>query len=172
MAPRRLCVAGVATLLTLVVVLAGCGGGGVSRVLDGKETGRQIADHLASTLAIATPAVTCPNRVKAKAHQRFDCHTTLEGQPLTLHVALTDDDGHFTPTPAAAVIMVAKIAGAIQGTEAKATVRCGQHTVLVEQPRATFDCTAATATGPVTYRVTVKDLAGNVGYQPIKAQAG
>lgn len=158
--------------LLLILLVAGCGGGGVSKVLDATETGRQIADHLASTVALAPPAVTCPSGVKVKAHRSFDCRTALEGQPLTIHVTLADDQGHFTPAPAAAVIVVAKLAVAIQNGEAKATLRRGPHTVLVEAPGATFECTAATAAGPVTYRMTVKDLAGNVDYQPIQPQAG
>jgi hypothetical protein len=144
----------------------------VSRVLDGKETGRQIADHLASTLALAPPAVSCRGGVEVKPHKSFNCQTALEGQPLAIHVTLADDEGHFTPAPAAAVVVVAKLAAAIQNGDALATLRCGPHTVLVEAPGATFDCTAASAAGPVTYRMTVKDMAGKVTYQPIRPQAG
>jgi len=150
-------------------LVAACGAAKVSKVLDSQSTDRQISDHLASTYAVSNPAVHCPSGVKVKAHNAFDCRTALEGQPLTVHVSLTDDQGHLTVTPAAAVVVVAKIAAAIQSSEAKATVTCGPRTVLVEQPHATFDCRAATAAGPVTYRVTVDDLAGHVHYQPVAA---
>jgi Domain of unknown function (DUF4333) len=166
MSPR-----GLGALAASVVLVAACGGTKV-KVLDSLATGRQIADHLTSIYGVAEPAVDCPTGVKVSAGKTFDCSTALDGQPLTVHVTLTDEQGHLTVSPAAAVVVVAKIAAAIQSAEAKATVRCGPHTVLVEQPGATFDCMAATAAGPVTYRVTVQDLAGHVRYQPVAAQAG
>jgi Tfp pilus assembly protein FimT len=156
----------------VMLLLAACGRTQVSKVLDATATGRQISDNLAATLAVSRPAVSCPSGVKVKAHKTLDCHTVVDGQPLTVHVTMTDDQGHITTTPGAAVIMVAKIAAAIQTTEAKATVRCGPNAVLVKQPHDTFTCTAATASGPVTYRVTVEDLAGTVRYEPVPAQAG
>jgi hypothetical protein len=158
-----------AVLAAVLGLAPGCGGGRVSRVLDIQSTDRQISDHLALAYGVPGAVVSCPARVTVKAGKTFDCSTTIDGQPLTVAVTLTDDQGHLTATPAAAVIVVAKIAAAIQTSEAKAIVACGPRPVLVEQPHATFDCTAATASGPVTYRVTVEDLAGHVRYQPLSA---
>jgi Tfp pilus assembly protein FimT len=169
MSPRLGPILACAALMLLPVA---CGGTGVSKVLDATATGGQISDDLVATLAVSRPAVSCPSGVKVKAHKTFDCHTAVDGQPLTVHVTMTDDQGHLTTTPGAAVIIVAKIAASIQTNEAKATVRCGPNAVLVKQPHDTFTCTAATASGPVTYRVTVQDLAGRVRYEPVPAQAG
>jgi hypothetical protein len=158
--------------LALSLVVVACSGASVSKVLDSKQAAGQIAGYLASTFGVTTPMVNCPSGVKVSTKGTFDCRTSLEGQPLTVHATLTDDLGHFSPKPAVAVIVVAKIAAAIQTTEAKATLRCGAHTVLVGPVGATFVCTAATASGPANYRVTVQDLAGNVGYEPVGADAG
>jgi hypothetical protein len=164
MSPR-----GLGALAASVVLVAACGGTKVAKVLDSQATGRQIADHLASTYGVAEPAVDCPAGVKVSARKTFDCSTVLEGQPLTVHVTLTDGQGHLTVSPASAVVVVAKIAAAIQSAQA---VHCGPHTVVVARPGATFDCLATTAAGPVTYRVTVQDLAGHVQYRPVAAQTG
>jgi hypothetical protein len=170
MSPRGLAVFAAPLLLVAGLLVAGCGGG---KVLDGQATEAQISDHLASTFGLARPAVTCPGGVKVTAGKTFACHTDVEGQPLTVDVTLTDGRGHFTIRPASAVVVVAKIAAALQVSEPKTTLRCGTHTVLIEPPHADFDCTAATAAGPVTYHVTVQDLAGNVSYQPVATpQAG
>jgi Domain of unknown function (DUF4333) len=157
-------------VLALAVVVVACVGS--TKVLDSKKAANQIAGYLATTFEVTTPVVNCPGGIKVKAKGTFDCRTSLDGQPLTVHATLTDDQGHFTPKPAAAVIVVAKIATAIQSTEAKATLRCGTHAVVVAQVGATLACTAATASGPVNYRVTVQDLAGNVRYEPVGADAG
>jgi Tfp pilus assembly protein FimT len=159
-------------MLALPLVVVACSGAHVSKMLDSKQAASQIAGYLASTYGLANPVVNCPGGVKVKVKGTFDCRTSLEGQPLTVHATLTDDQGHFTPKPAAAVVVVAKVATAIESTEAKATLRCGSHTVLVGQVGATFVCTATTASGPATYRVTVADLAGNVRYEPVGAEAG
>jgi len=172
MSNGRLAVLAAGVWLVAVVWLgAGCGPAKVSKVLDVRSTEGQISDHLASTYGVAAPPVDCPAGVAVKAGKTFDCSTTVEGQPLTVHVTLNDDQGHLTVSPAAAVVVVAKIVAAIQSSEPKATVACGPRRVLVEQPHASFDCTAATAAGPVTYRVTVGDLAGHVSYQPVAAPA-
>jgi hypothetical protein len=158
--------------LALSLVVVACSGASVSKVLDSKQAAGQIAGYLASTYGVAPPVVNCPSGVTVKAERTFDCRTSLDGQPLTVHATLTDNQGHFTPKPAAAVVVVAKVAAAIESTEAKATLRCGDHRVLVAPVGATFACTATTASGPVTYRVTVLDSAGNVRYEPVGADAG
>ena len=163
MSPR-----GLGALAASLVLVAACAGSKV-KVLDSQATGAQIAGHLATTYGVAAPAVDCPAGVKVSSGRTFDCRTALEGQPLTVQVTLTDGQGHLTVSPAAAVIVVAKIAGAIQTAKA---VHCGSHTVIVARPGATFDCVATTGAGPVTYQVTVQDLAGHVRYQPVTAQAG
>jgi hypothetical protein len=158
----------------LAAATAGCSSVRVNKVLDAKETARQISQNLGTTFGLSNPAVFCPGGVQVTAGAKFDCTTTLEAQPLTIHVILNDDQGRFTPTTGEAVLLVSKIATAIKSDptqSSSATVTCGDHTVLVKQPGDSFPCAVTTGTANQTVDITVKDLNGNISYQLAGASA-
>jgi hypothetical protein len=157
-------------LATLAVLLLALGGGctdvKVGHTLDTKGAARQIAANLAKTSGLPAPSVQCPSGIQVVAGQTFDCTTTIAGQPLTIHVKLTDAKGAFTPTPDAAVMVLARVEKGIKGqvdrqtATSDSTVNCGAGKVLVKKPGEKFSCTVVTGGVSRTVEVTVKDVSG------------
>ena len=101
---------------------------------------------------------------------RIESRPSLEGQPLIIHVSLTDGTGRFTPQPTAAVMVLANVEKGIKAqvdrqTASDSTVSCGSHKVLVKAPGATFPCTVVTSTVSRTVEVTVKDVQGTFQFE-------
>jgi hypothetical protein len=155
--------------LTLLLVLGACSGAKVTRVLSASDTAKQISAQLEDISGAAAPKVRCPTGIKAVPGRMFDCTTSFEDQPLTIHVTLDASDGRFTPRATAAVVSVPKVVHAIQSglpkNGANTTISCGRHSVLVVPPGATFSCSAITGTGTSLVKVTVLDLDGRFRYQ-------
>jgi hypothetical protein len=157
-----------------VAAVALVAGGGChhssGRPFDVAGAERQISADLASRTGLPSPVVHCPRSVTVQAGRSFTCTTSLDGQPATLHVSLTDAKGAFTSEPVEAVLLVAKAVAAIQSgidrqTGEQATVDCGSHIVLVEHPGDTFPCTARAGTQSQAVTVTVRDTAGTLDYR-------
>jgi hypothetical protein len=155
--------------LTLLLVLGACSGAKVTRVLSASDTAKQISAQLGDISGGAPPKVRCPTGIKAIPGRMFDCTTSLEDQPLTIHVTVDGSDGRFTPRATAAVVSVPRVVHAIQSglpkNGASTTISCGRHSVLVVQPGATFSCSAITGTVTSLVQVTVLDLDGRFRYQ-------
>lgn len=150
-------------------LLAACGTAG-GRRFDVLGAERQIAADLATRTSLPIPAVHCPAKVTVKRGRTFTCTTSLDGQPLTLKVTLTNAQGAFTSQPLEAVLLVSKAVKAMQDgidrqTGEKATVDCGQRTVLVAHPGDNFTCTATAKGQSQAVTVTVRDLAGTLDYR-------
>jgi hypothetical protein len=156
-----------ATLVVISLALGGaCSNVKVGNTLDTKGAASQIAANLAKTSGLPAPTVTCPSGVKVVAGQTFDCTTSLDRQPLIIHVKLTDAKGAFTPTPDAAIMVLARVEKGIkdqvdrQTASSDSTVNCGAGKVLVKKPGEKFSCTVVTSGVSRTVEVTVKDVTG------------
>jgi Domain of unknown function (DUF4333) len=166
-----------ALLLGLALAVAACSNARVARVLSASDTARQISAQLGAVTGGTPPTVRCPTGIKSVPGRSFDCSTTLEDQPLTIHVTLNSSDGSFTPRTSAAVVSVPKVVGAIKTglappTAATTTISCGRHNVLVVRPGTTFTCSAVSGTASQLIQVTVLDLDGRFRYQPAPAASG
>src|SRR6202011_1863203 len=132
-----------AVLLLSLAILAGCSNVKVGHTLDEHGAASQISQNLATTTGLPAPKVHCPAGVHVVTKGTFDCTTILDGQPLTVHVTLTDEHGHFTVSPGAAIMVLADVEQRIkapvdQQTASISTVNCGPHRVLVEKPGGAF----------------------------------
>ena len=85
-------------------------------------------------------------------------------------MSVTDNRGHFTAEPTAAVIDVASASSLLQKqisatAHAPTIVRCGSLPVLVVAPGTSFACTAKVGSqASRALTVTVEDLQGNVRF--------
>jgi hypothetical protein len=108
-APIRRTLISAATLLFVVSAAAGCSTLLPKKLdVDGLET--QLANQLSSKLDTTGVTVSCPDDIKAKTGDEFDCTATVPAAgTITVRVKQTDDDGHITyvlvggatPTPSA-----------------------------------------------------------------------
>ena len=91
-----------AAVLLLVVSATGCSTLFPKKLdVDGLET--QIANQLNADLDTTGITVSCPDDVKAKAGDEFDCTATVPAAgTITYRVKQTDDDGHITFAPVGA----------------------------------------------------------------------
>jgi len=162
MSPRR-----VAPLLAAAALLGAAAG--CSHTLDANSASQAIARKLADSTGLPAPKVSCPPSIDVKSGGVFDCTTELDGQPLTIRGSMTDSSGGFTVKPSAAIVIVAKVVGAIMTnvdtTTQKAAVDCGTRTVLIQAPGQAFRCRATAGGLTRNVTVTVTDLEGHVHFE-------
>ena len=164
--------AGLVGLALAVPVLMGCSVK-VGHYVDAKSAAHQISNTLSTTLTIPPPSVRCPSGIKAVTGRTFDCATVVEGQGLTIHATLDDNNGRFTPKMASAVVVVDRVVAAIkdnfekQNNNVAADVDCGSRKLLILSPGDVFSCKVTEGSQERTVQVTVQDLDGNVHYQQI-----
>lgn len=95
---RRLLVAIVTALVVVLVVVLGFVSPGwfVTRVFDAGAVQAGAAKVLTDDYAIDGVAdVRCPQDVQVKAGATFSCDATIDGDPVTIPITVTDDGGAY-----------------------------------------------------------------------------
>jgi hypothetical protein len=115
-------------------------------------------------------AAKCPESVKPKKGDTFECTVEIDGQ--TAHYTLTqkDNSGNLVWRRTDAVLDVKKIetqvtAGLLDQIQVKAKVDCGTTKVKLLKPGSTFTCKATSDSDSAVVEVTASDLTGNVEWK-------
>lgn len=154
-------------LAGLTMTAAGCGG---PAVFDTERTEARIATSLADRFEVEVTSVTCPEEIEVEEGATFTCTAEVAGQEVEVDVEQRDGDGALEVSPRSAVLVVERVAADI--TEVLADrferddveVTCPGDPVRVEEPDATFECTAVDGPQEVTVEVRVRDASGAVTY--------
>lgn len=150
--------------------VSGCSAG--TGGYDADRVEREIRDHVAETFpSVRVGRATCPEEIEEGAGAEFECEVNVEGQPLTLAVTQTDDDGHATFEQVEAVLDVAKAeqtigAALTEQVEAPIEVDCGELDVRVIAVEDTLECLANDDHDNESgIEITVVDIEGHVRYE-------
>ena len=157
-----------AGLCALLALAAACASAPQDRLQTSKAEQRI---DVAVTKSTGQPVdqVRCPTTVDLRRGATFRCTAQVAGQPVEVRATQRTDRGDLRVEVQAAVIQPALV-----GTDLKNrldgqfgrpfTVDCGDPSVRVLKPGATFSCQASDATSQRQVKVTVKDLAGTLAY--------
>lgn len=139
--------------------------------LPNTQVGREIANKLTRLVSngagLPVQTVTCPEQVEVRRGSQFECEATSDGQPFTVAVEITDDNGPQFKWTTKGLLVMSRLEEFIQ-KEVKdrsglsVTPSCGSN-VRVAKSGDSFDCQITDAKGqsrPV--KVSVKDDRGNV----------
>lgn len=151
-----------------VLVVSTCALLGCTRSLD-MEGVKKAAGDLVKGTGATPKAVTCPPERVMKAGDTFDCTVDIEQGSVKVTFTQKDDQGNVDYKMTPTVLKIADLEKAIadnvkQALDADATVDCGPK-FRPSTPGSTFECTARAGEQSVKYKVTVKDAAGNVGFE-------
>jgi hypothetical protein len=84
----------VSVAVVCVAALAACGIG--TKVLDGKEVEKQIADGLVAQGKPQPKSIACPKELEAKKDKTYECTLTApNGDQLPIAIKMTNDDGKY-----------------------------------------------------------------------------
>ena len=150
------------------LLLTGC-----SNSLDGDKLIDLIEGDLADDLGAPITDVECPEVSDPSEGDTFECDVQIDGQPGTVTGTVTDaDDGTVSVVVADTVLGVEALEGFISEDLAanpqvgEVDIDCGDTTVIVTEPDATFECAASDAAGGEgVVVVTVLDAEGAVSYE-------
>jgi hypothetical protein len=158
-----------ALVAALVAALA-LGGCGRPAVLDTERTEARIADSLAARFDVEVGEVECPEEVEVDEGATFSCTASVDGGEVDVDVEQRDGDGALEVTPRQAVLVVDRVASDITDVLADrfsrddVEVTCAGGPVRVEEPGATFACTAVDGPQEVAVEVRVRDARGALTY--------
>jgi hypothetical protein len=158
-------VAGVVGLLAVLAV--GCGS---PAVLDGPRTEERIGSSLAERFDVEVTEVACPEDVEVDEGATFTCTAQVAGGEVEVDVEQRDGDGALEVSPRQAVLVVDRVATDItevladQFSRDDVEVTCAGEPVRIEEPGATFECTAVDGPQEVTIEVRVRDARGALTY--------
>jgi hypothetical protein len=137
----------------------------------------KIADQVKDAQQKATPDLdvtdeTCDDVDDPAVGDTVDCSVTIDGveAPYTATFTTVDDDGvKFDIEPTKAIVSVEKAVNGIEDEYVKqgydgVEVDCGDAAIVVDDPGATFDCTATQGGRTQDVTVTIKDLDGNIDF--------
>lgn len=164
----------VACLGLALVVLAGCGG---ARLNTSRAEAQMTAQFRKAYAPATVTDAQCPDHVDNKKGETFACRLDVAGTEVKVTATQVDGKGSVSVATDKAVIIVSKVQADLTAQLQAAyqsdleappvTVDCGQPPVRVLAVSASFTCTATTPAGPLTQRVVVKDVAGNVAYETV-----
>lgn len=155
-------------MLAVLVVLAACGR---PAVLDVDRAEERIRTSLTETFEVEVAAVACPERVEVEEGAAFSCDARLaDDATLEVTVRQTDDAGALSVEPTRAVLVTdrveADIAEVLDDRFARDDVQvsCPGGPQRLEEPQATFTCTAADGDERKEVEVEVRDAQGALTY--------
>jgi len=166
-APAVGCMGQLGVVGLVAIVAAGCGR---SAVLDVERSEERIAASLAERFEVEVTAVACPDEVTVEEGATFTCTASVAGDEVEVDVEQRDGDGALEVSPRAAVLVVERVASDItevladQFERDDVEVTCPGDPVRIEEPGATFECTAVDGPQEVTIEVRVRDARGAVTY--------
>ncbi|MGY1603160.1 DUF4333 domain-containing protein [Geodermatophilus sp. SYSU D00815] len=125
------------------------------KTLDTAEAESRISALVEEQAGVAPADVTCPADVEAEAGATFSCTATLDGQPISVSVTQTDDEGNVeftvdnTVVPVAAVEedISAQIEAEAEGSGVQLLTECPAdgRTLLVDPADTELTCTVTNA---------------------------
>ena len=139
-------------------------------VLDTERTEERIQASLAERFDVEVTSVTCPDEVDVEEGATFSCTAEVAGEEVAVDVEQRDGDGALEVSPRQAVLVVERVATDItevladQFERDDVEVSCPGDPVRIEEPGATFECTAVDGPQEVTVEVRVRDARGAVTY--------
>lgn len=158
----------VATVGAALLGLAGCGR---PAVLDVDRAEGRIRASVAETFDVPVAAVRCPERVEVEAGSSFSCDVELaEDATLRVSVRQTDDEGALSVRPTQAVLVTTRVEADIADVLADrfsrddVEVSCPGGPQRLEDPDATFTCTAIDGEERKEVEVKVRDAQGALTY--------
>jgi hypothetical protein len=132
-----------------------------------------VSRALAADVGEPPASVTCPELVKLKAQETFQCTADYGGGAVaTVVVRQQDDQGNVTVESVSGILVANKAEAAIarglgEQLNVHATVDCGPR-VRPAAAGAVFTCAASDAKGArATVEVSVKDASGNVSWRVV-----
>lgn len=162
------------TLRVLIVVTAAAcatASCGKSERLDGRKAEQQIGGVFSSDFGIPPPPVSCPSRPLAIKGARFDCTTTIEGEPVTIHVDVGEHvflhfgfDKSIVRPSRVAELIEKDIEDRTKSTNV--TVQCGSVRYIARAPGETMPCMVIGSGPDHLVTVTVVDASGKFDYEP------
>ncbi len=150
-----------------MVLAVGCGR---PAVLDTERTEARIATSLTDRFEVEVAAVGCPDEVEVEEGATFTCTAEVAGGEVEVDVEQRDGDGALEVSPRQAVLVVERVAADIvevladQFSRDDVEVTCAGEPVRIEEPGATFECTAVDGPQEVTVEVRVRDARGALTY--------
>jgi hypothetical protein len=165
--PRRAATLSLATVAVAVIFVAGCGR---PAVLDVERSEARIRERLSETYDVDVAAVTCPDEVDVEAGATFTCRARVSGSTVAVDVRQRDDEGALDVAPNRAVLVARRVATDIAEVLADrfdrddVAVRCPGDPVRIEEPGATFTCTAVDGEETKEVEVRVRDAQGALTY--------
>lgn len=157
----------VAALAALVVGPIGCGR---PALLDVDRAETRIAATLAEVYDVEVRSVACPDEVRVADGGRFRCRARLSSATLAVDVRQTDGEGALQVDPTAAVLVSSRVADDIVRVLAdrferdEVEVTCPGDDVRIEEPDATFTCTAVDGDESKDVTVRVRGARGALTY--------
>lgn len=150
-----------------MLLVAGCGR---PAVLDVERSEARIRERLSETYDVDVAAVTCPDEVDVEAGATFTCRARVSGSTVVVDVRQRDDEGALDVAPTRAVLVARRVATDIAEVLADrferddVAVRCPGDPVRIEEPGATFTCTAVDGEETKAVEVRVRDVHGALTY--------
>jgi hypothetical protein len=166
-------------LLLAAAVVSGCSakvtiGDAASDTVDPVRIQDAITRRLQGTPDARLGSVVCPKGVKLTEGATFECTADFEGAKLPIAVTLShvntdsgsfDYEFKFTKALINTDKAVKEIGSNLPVELANATVDCGTPRLRVLKVGGTFDCTISRGGKPLTVRVTVENVNGQVNFE-------
>ena len=150
----------VAALGPLVLVAAACGR---PAVLDSERAEARIGDSLGERFDVDVTSVACPADIPVEEGATFTCTAAVAGGEVEVDVEQRDGDGALEVSPRQAVLVVERVIADMievlgdQFSRDDVEVTCPGEPVRIEEPGATFECTAVEGPQEVPIEVRVRD---------------
>lgn len=160
------------------ILLSGCSfefsfGGGGPDLAEVEE--KLVEEQKKASPNLEVGEATCPEEVEVEEGAEFECTVELEGVDAPYSVTLTnvnedEETVRFDSKPAQPIIDVSAVTEFLRGNlnaqSQDAEVDCGDEAVIVTDVGATIECTVSDERGSETVPIVVKNLEGDVGFQP------
>jgi hypothetical protein len=156
-----------AAVVLCVLATAGC-----SRNLDMEKVRGSVKDLITTQIGATVKSVTCPDTRLIKQDDTFDCAVEIDTGKTAVTITQKDGDGNIGLETKQMIVKVADVEKAIVGAvkknspELDLTVDCGPK-FRPSTPNDTFQCVGKAGAEQVTYKVTIKDSKGNVGFETV-----
>lgn len=157
--------------LALAAVLLAAGACSLTNDLDMEKAESTLRTEVERAYGVPVDTVECPAEVGIEEGASFECTAALAGEELTLVARQDDGEGNVTFEASEAVIDVATKTAELQAAITQANpggdlrLACGDQSVLVLPPGATFECRLTAPEAPArTVVVTVDDVDGTTSF--------
>lgn len=154
----------------LLVVLALAAACGRPAVLDVDRAEARIQTSLTETFDVEVASVRCPDEVEVEEGASFSCDARLSDATLEVTVRQTDDEGALSVEPTRAVLVTERVEADIaevlddRFSRDDVDVSCPGGPQRLEEPEATFTCTAIDGDERKEVEVKVRDAQGALTY--------